>query len=285
MDYKNKYLIYKQKYLSLKKQLVGGTRFLSIPNGGGGEPGIANQCIWISIRDYLNYHRGMVTTVIGLKRQIGLGPETDTIEYDDYNQVLRNALERLAVSLRITLCFIYTRHDGTIAPYCLNQDGTMKPFRIINRGTGNNVYIATFGRHFELIVDGPNYQLERHRNSTIREVNPYQPKVRVKNNYVVPTQVSDYEERQIVQASINLVETNQNIDYFENQLKDIRKVINDNQEGLRNIKSIDLDIEEKAMLISSYEQMIKDGNYTIDTIRSKLELLRQEQATLELIIN
>ncbi len=285
MDYKNKYLIYKKKYLFLKKQLIGGTRFRSIPNSGGGEPGLANQCMWISIRDYINYHRGIVTTVIELKRRLGLSLDTNTIEYDDDNPILRNALERLAVGLRITLCFIYTKRDGSIAPFCLNQDGTMRPFRTINPGNNDIVYVATFGRHFELIVDGPNYQLERHHNSTIREVNPYQPKVRVNNNYVLPSQVSDYEDKQIVQASINLVEINQNIDYFENQLKELRKNINDNQDGLRNINSLDLDDEEKMILVISYEQMIRDGNNTIDKIRSKLELLRQEKATLELIIN
>jgi hypothetical protein len=39
------------------------------------------------------------------------------------------------------------------------------------------------------------------------------------------------------------------------------------------------------ILVISYEQMIRDSNNTIDKIRSKLELLRQEKATLELIIN
>ena len=76
-----------------------------------------------------------------------------------------------------------------------------------------------------------------------------------------------------------------NIDYFENQLKDIMKDITDYEEGLRNIKSLDLDIEEKITLVSSYEQMIKDGYYTYDKIIRKIEQLRQEKATFELIIN
>jgi hypothetical protein len=284
--YKNKYLTYKAKYLSLKKKLVGGTRFLSIPNNGGGEPGFTNQCIWLSIRDYLNYSLGIIITATELKRGLRLGPETDIIEYDEENPLLRDALHRLVVEFGLTLCFIITRYDGTIAPYCLNQDGTMKPFRTINPGF-TNVYIATFGRHFELIVEGPNYQLPRDPNSTIDidSVNLYEPKVKIHDNYVLQSEASGYGEQEIIKASVNLVETIQNIEFFENQLKNIQKDIKENEDGLRNIKTLDLDSEQKTIIASGYQQMITTGNITAEKIITQLEQLRRDKATFELIIN
>jgi hypothetical protein len=295
-NYKNKYLKYKYLYLKKKNQ-IGGTRFRSIPNNGSRllEPYLGLQCIWISIRDFIDYNRGINTTVRELKRLLGLGQETDRIEFDEYNQILRDAFERLCIGLNITVCFVYTRTDGSIAPYCLNEDGSMKPFRTINPGQRDVLYLATFGRHFELIVNASNYVLPRHHNSTIPLIGQemYQPKIKIHDTYVSPYQVSSQREKQIAQANINLVETVQNIEYFESQLRQIQKEIQDNQNGLRNILSLasgenqtlDLDIEEKTLLTTGYEQMIRDGNSIADKIRRKLEQLRQDRASYELIIN
>jgi hypothetical protein len=105
--YKDKYLKYRNKYLTLKnnyKNQIGGNKFLSIPNGGGEGGNLSLQCIWISIRDYLNYHRGeKFITAAALKRSVNIKPETDRTEYDDLNSQLRDGLIRLATQLRISL--------------------------------------------------------------------------------------------------------------------------------------------------------------------------------------
>lgn len=285
MDYKKKYLIYKKKYLMLKKRQMGGTFFLSISNSGGDGSGISQQCIWISIRDYLNYHRGEITTVAELKRYIaGLGPETDQLEYDDDNVILRDGLVRLAEILGLTLYFIYTRHDGSIVPYCLNEDGSMNPARIINPGANEIVYIATFGRHFELIVQGPHYELQRNPNSTIRVEAIYEPKVNIHKTYVAKKDIRD-EDQQIVQASINLVELMQNIEFFENELKRIELDIVQNQKELKNIYAYDIDDMSKALFASNIEHIIKDNSKHTSDLKKQLVKLREEQLSLEEIIN
>ncbi len=288
-NYKKKYLIYKKKYFALKKNQIGGTRFRSIPNNGSRptEQYLSLQCIWISIRDFIDYNRGINTTVRELKRRLGLGPETDRTEFDQDNQILFNAFERLCRGLQITVCFVYTNHDGTIAPYCLHSNGVMKPFIRINPGARDTLYLATFGRHFELIVNAQNYVLPRNQNSTIELIGQdvYQPKIKVHDNYVLPSQVSSQREQQIAKASIKLVETTQNIEYFKTELQTIQREINENEEGLRNIQSLDLDVLEKGALASGYEEMVKVSNINATKIRRKLEELKQEKATFELIIN
>jgi hypothetical protein len=280
-DYKKKYLKYYAKYLNLKKLQTGGMNFISISNNGGGEPGISSQCIWISIRDYLNYHKGIKNTVIVLKRSIGLGPETDHMEYNNDNALFRGALLRLCQQLNITLCFIYTSH-GKIAPYCINNNN-MKPFYQINIGTGNNVYIASYGAHFELIIQSPNYNLERHQNANIQGA-LYQPKIQIHNNFVSPSQVSP-QEQQLIKASIELVEITQTIDFFREELRRVRNDIEENKEGISNIMSINLKPEETEILLDGYIKTLEASNITAQKIIRRIEDLNQEKQSYELIIN
>ena len=287
MEYKEKYLIYKTKYLTLKNKLKkqrGGSRFKSVPNNGGGEVGFSQQCIWISIRDYLNYHRGVITTATELKRSIGLGLETDKLEYDDDNVILKDGLIRLAERLGISLCFIYTRHDGSIAPYCLNEDGTLKPFRIINRNTGNNVYIATFGRHFELLIEGPNYILEHHKKSSING-SKYQPKVKIHQTYVSDTDFYDINDEDLIKANIQLANTIETIDFLKSELKRVTLTIDENEKSLENIDTFGLNSEQKALLKSSYESMLKENELAETKLRSQIDKLKLEKQSLELIVN
>jgi hypothetical protein len=283
MDTKTKYFIYKKKYLNLKKKQIGGARFITIPNNGGAGPGTANQCIWIIIRDYLNYHRGQDISVTTLKRMIGLDPKTDLLEYDDNNPVLRQGLLKLVEILGITLCFIYTKHDGSIAPFCLNADGTLHPARIINPGTGDDVYIATFGGHFELIVEIPQkYLLVRNPNSTITNQKVYEPKIKIHNTYVAETDIND---EQIIIASVRLFELIEQIEYFEIEIKRLKSSINDNEENIKKMYRLDLDLEDKIKLEHMYTSEYKENNVRYIKLRKILDDLIDEKLSLDLIIN
>jgi len=282
-DYKKKYLKYRAKYLNLKKIQKGGINFISISNNGnGGEPGLISQCIWISIRDYLNYHRGIITTATDLKRSVGLGPATDQMEYDDI-QILRDGLLRLCRQLNITLNFVNTNHEGMIHHTCIDANNNIRPYHTINRGA-NNIYIASFGRHFELIIHGPNYDLARHQNATINGT-VYQPKIQLHNVFINPSQVTSPDDQQIVKASINLVEVTQNIDYFTEELKRLQTIISQNEEGIRNITSLGLEPQEQAVLITGYVSVIDFNKSIIDKFRNKIQNLNQEKQSLEYIIN
>lgn len=293
MDYQKKYLAYKGKYLSLKKQLKGGTRIVTVPNNGtGGEPGLYNQCMWISIRDYLNYHRGIITTVRELKRSVGMGPDTDVIEFNDNNEQHLEALQSLAFNLKISIYFIKSERDGTLPHYSLGPDGRMRPTAGIHPWTWDGVYIASFGHHFELIINGPlNYQLEHHPNSTIYRGTVYQPKIKINNVYVdildvsQTSKASDYEEQHKIQASIKLVETIERIDYLKNKIIEANNTIGDNRETIINIQSLDLDIEQILKLASEYQAIIAENKRVIENLNSIIQKLEQDKSTYEAIIN
>ncbi len=282
-----KYLKYRNKYLKLKNQYKkqnGGAIFRSIyNNGGGGEEGLGLQCIWITIRDYLNYHRGEKVSAVELKRRVGLGRETDTTEFDEDNNTLRTGLIRLAEQLRISLCFIYTRRNGEIAPYCLDDRGNMKQFRVINGGTGNNVYIATFGRHFELIIEGPNYNLERHQGANI-EAKKYEPKIPINNVYKKESEISKPNEKELAETKINIIENKQNIDFFRNEITRLQDKIKEDQIAVNDIKNSGLLPGEVDIISARYVNEIKFNTEQIDKIRRKLRSLEDDDGVLEGIL-
>jgi len=164
--FKTKYLKYKNKYLELKNQTGAGTvipqkyRIHTIYNNGGSS-GYKNQCMWISIRDYLNYNRNLhysnitVNDIRTIASQNGTRMNS-TIEDWDYSkniQALINVMKRF--DLRIIICR-------------LNEDGqTFTSSYEIDNGTGQPgskiVHILATGLHFELITridDNPVLQLK-----------------------------------------------------------------------------------------------------------------------------
>ena len=286
MENYKKYLKYKNKYLELKKKIkqTGGTFFISIPNGGG-QPGVSmsSQCIWICIKDYLNYHRGIITTVRELKSQVGLGPETDHQEYNQENLHQFFALQSLCQIHNISLCFIFTDHDGSIRRESLELLGNMRPFQIINEGRGENVYIATYGAHFELIIFAPNYALERHQRATIQG-QEYHPKVLINNEFIEPSRAHNDEERQKIAAMMELVDTTQLISILEEDLRRIESEIEYNRRSIKNLKNSTLTPEENEMLAASYYEIIRTAESQMRRLMEQLVSLNQQKSSLELII-
>jgi hypothetical protein len=105
-----------------------------------------NQCLWISIRDYLRYCRNEEFSIIQIKEMAGLGPESDYIMADWENPLFRHAIERIAEILNIRLEFY---------PVYLN-DNIVEARHIMNEHADEVVPIAFYGAHFEYIVSGPN---------------------------------------------------------------------------------------------------------------------------------
>ena len=286
IDYK-KYLKYRLKYQKLKEQ-KGGARFSSIPNNGSrlAEPYLGLQCIWISIRDYIDYNRGISTTVRELKRRLGLGPETDRTEFDEYNPMLASGLERLCRALQITLNFISTRADGTIEPYSLDAYNNMTPLQRINPGARDVLYIATFGRHFELIVNGPNYILPRHANSTIEVLNLqlYQPKVNIREQYVNPNTLNDYNQKHLANYKMKVIENEQNIMFFNKEIE----ILNDDEKvqikAIQDCEQLGLLPEQTAKLLLIHAQNIDAIERQILLFRDNITILNEQIADYNAII-
>jgi hypothetical protein len=161
-------------------------------NGIHGHPedkGMSNQCLWISICDYLKTI-GINTSVRTLKHIGGinkLNKDYDNMEFDIYKKVLKDNIENICNHYKLRLEFIYI-YQGKIANYCLSDDKKqIKPFQIINSAGQNTVLIATYGRHFELIVkigEDPNplYKFnDFFKKNLTYAPNEYQEKVEVTN--------------------------------------------------------------------------------------------------------
>ncbi len=166
----------------------------TIPNSGipkDGEKGMSNQCLWISISDYFKYHKNDNTkTVKELKRLGGIPLNNiryNNNEYDDTIPKLKNNIINICNTLKLSLHFIYI-YNGQIANYCLSTDKkTIKPFRIINPKGQDKICIATYGRHFELIVrigeePNPLYRLIKQNHDASLNPTQYHPKIPIKQD-------------------------------------------------------------------------------------------------------
>ena len=121
-------------------------------NGQVTEAGIhmVNQCLWISIRDYLKYCKNEERSIIAIKEMAGLGAESDYEMADWEKRVFRQAIENIATVLDIRLEFY---------PVYLAKHYSSRALRdarhIVNETSPNVVPIAFYGAHFEFIVEGP----------------------------------------------------------------------------------------------------------------------------------
>jgi hypothetical protein len=272
------------------KYQIGGVigNIETISNNGSTDPKTHQQCIWISIRDYLNYHRGEIRTVRTLKELVGLPANTDNIQYDDANVQLRRGLEFLCELLEISIHFIGTNQHGNIIPFNL-ENNRMVSHHIINRACPNILYIAAFGSHFEPIIKGPsNYVLARHPNSTIQPAQPlYQPKVSIKKIYVDPTlSTLTKPEQQLSAAIIQLNEIQLQIDFFKQGLHELEEVGLKLSEILKNISKANLIFVKAAKIdASSYIKLNIENIREIGERTIEINNLEQEANNLKTSIH
>ena len=160
MDYKEKYLKYKYKYRQLKKLKNvqrGGAKFNVIPNTGSVD-GMTNQCMWISIRDYLLRYRGIKISVRGVRKMAELDKtsEHEQFDWESRRFPFRRAIQIIARKFNLRINLYLTDHNGNPNEHLLYPGSDIPiPMHIINDSGLNIVNIAFFGAHFELIVDGP----------------------------------------------------------------------------------------------------------------------------------
>jgi hypothetical protein len=267
---------------------IGGTRFTSISNNGnGGEEGAYSQCIWIAIRDFLNFHRGIQISALELKGRVGLGPETDRLEFDDDNTQMREALQLVCQRHRINLRFIPTNYDGSIQTTALDEHGNMIPRAVYNidDADADIVYIATFGGHFELMTNGPNYNLEQHHESLV-EPSAYRAKVRVDDEYVDPDTLTDDREKIISSYSKESVEIQQRIDLTNMERDTLKMQKLEKEHHIQSLlESTDFNEAIKKQIWERYNSELEEINTEIYILDDIITSLRQRQIRLEEIIN
>jgi hypothetical protein len=283
-----KYLKYRMKYLDLIiNNQIGGANFKSIKNSGG-ISGIrmASQCIWICIKDYLKYHKYIETSVRDLKQSVGLGPETDYTEFDDNKPELLAPLTRLCEYLGITLIFILVNRDGTVYRSCIDDNNNMVGTSI-NPGH-DIVYIASFGNHFELIIEAPGYTLSKYGAPSAPptiEPTTYKPKVEICGIYIEQKKVESKPElKNIAEHKIKLIEISQRIDILQIEIKDINEAIALHDSSIKELSNTTLREDEKTQLREVYlgnkEASLKLKTELENILRRLTEERDIEQATI-----
>ena len=167
-------------YSPNKKNNMSSSCFKFILNNGC-EDGMTNQCLWISILDYLRI-KGHVSDIdlISLRTSAGLDSTTTHTMFDIMIQEHEDAINRIANMFDLSIQFYPVDSSGSARPYVLppkctqietcptsshNDDGLCRcneiprPGYIINPSGTNIVSIGQFGSyHFNLITSG--YHLE-----------------------------------------------------------------------------------------------------------------------------
>jgi hypothetical protein len=250
-------------------------KIYTISNNGvpPNEAGMSNQCLWISISDYFKYHKNETKSVRELKDKGGIDPDNkqyDNTEFDIYNINLKNNIENICVSFNLLLHFIYI-YQGKIANYCLSEDKKkIKPFQIINPDGKNKIYIATYGRHFELITQiGDNPELYRLPKAEVDEIllnqEEYHAKIPIKDG---PATII-YQESQNMNNSDTAVK-NAKIESLIESKSLFEYNIKENTNILKNLckKPITKDSKEK---ITEFNTLLKINRDLLKEVEKDIE--------------
>lgn len=236
-DYKTKYLKYKSKYLQLKKLemlsksnldiknknvLVGGVKTFTVKNndGSNGNIGYSNQCMWLSILDFLN---GVLGNNLTLE-------EIRNIASNNGNDLINGKLERFDDEKHIkALTTITELFDLQIHIYPLLSGINIQenvevisddPISIVgNYSAPNIVSIVSYGDHFNLITSIEGRKL-------------YQGKIKNIDNFIPNPKLALGINEDI--SKLNKKEI-KNLDELVNQSVNLERIKKDCFEELRNI--------------------------------------------------
>ena len=170
MDYKLKYLKYKNKYFCLKQQQIGGANFESIYNNGQRD-GLTQQCLWISILDYLNYHLGLNVTIEEIREIASAGGTLININGEQWDETIHfQGLMNVMNIYNLSITFYY--------PEVI--DGNISADRSVTFGNGSNhLNIVQLGGHFQLITRINNNNPLSLNSTGVNHVQPYKTDVKI----------------------------------------------------------------------------------------------------------
>lgn len=279
--YYDKYIKYKKKYKLLQK---GGVRynikFYSIYNNGQYESfdnkGIShvysNNCMFISLLTFLQI-KNPELSIEDLRKIAGLKEDTRQVEYDIFNKKFNNSLQNISTKFNINIKII----DVTNIEYI--NDLYNDTFDALNKNIvllvgdetyKETVFIASFGRHFQLINAIVNEDTENILyNLTVNNHKIYKD---ISNEIMKYTQLQEYIN---IQKKNNIKEnTNKQIKEKINKMKDMYKKMKINMKKLKeNLKEL-TESEEKDPEID--ELLFNTNLDEIEKQKSKIKLYKEE---------
>jgi hypothetical protein len=263
MSYKEKYLKYKNKYLQLKNQLGGflkvGTKVKTRSNTGEME-GMRNQCFWISILHFLNSNGYPNLTLREFRHSIGLNRDTERTMFDSANNNFLDA------AIRATEIY-----NLTITAYTVTSSGRIRQVADTFGNGPNIVNIVMFGQiHFELIIEDGEF---------------FVPAIIFKNELKKIDEIEYNIDEKMKQKYLELSETINNLNFYKNLKKNIKKEIEIKDQEIKAMKSSSEYSDEEKQFFLKIEQTnyikLKQQNKLLNKRISELE---ENIASIKLII-
>ncbi len=240
---------------------------------------MSNQCLWISIRDYLRYCRGEEWKVIDIKALGGLGPESDYDMFDWENMEYRHALETITKQLNIRINFFLVDHTGEHHPE-LYLRGRPIPMHIVNdeRPGTDVVNIAFYGAHFEFIVRGPNILPCKLQGRP--DIGVFQPKIQKNENMEL---IDDSDE--LTHMYVEIIDNMNKIDINKFNINDIFFHTDQLDDAIASLEGLDIDPAEKIMLDYDYRTQYKKLLDNCEKLQDENKRLKARNNQLNRIIN
>lgn len=278
MDYKSKYIKYKMKY----QNLLGGLhkRFGVKRNNGSDDSGrYSNQCLWLSIIDYLNGVLGNNYNLddiryIGSRNDTRINNSSQQFDTDYHLRSLINVCETFDLQIHFYVAF---RDKST------NLVISNEPNWIVgNYHASNVVSIVSYGAHFELITYIDDMQLYKGKISVNKNFIPNRElALGINKNLVKKLNFSQIEKiDELLEITVN----------FERIIYDLEKDLNTDQTRLINLensfiinaKNIYLDSEEaQVAMIATFQEHKIFLEKVINEKKTELEEMKRDLETYE----
>jgi hypothetical protein len=287
MDYKKKYLKYKLKYLNL----LGGVKSFKTKKNNGTDPdprarsgSYTNQCMWLSIRDYLNNILGNnftldeIRNIASNNNRTLINNKNEEFDTDLHMDGLNNIIRTFDLQIHI---YISYKKDGVLI---INDE----PSVIYgNPRSRNIVSIVSYGSHFELITLINDINIyNKELQSISREFTPNRELIIGKQNDKISKLTSEnlIELDNLLDFSVQtnnvIFEIEQNIKKKEIEIKNHKNsFIFDSTENIDENTRIGLIVsfqEYEIILkthLSDYQQYLKEFKDDIDKITKKINML------------
>ena len=277
MKYNTKYFIYSMRHLDM----VGGQiNFTTKKNNGGDNSGnYSNQCMWISIIDYLNCVLGNNITLDEI-RAIGSSNNTiinGTREMFD-TDLHKESLIKVASVYDLQIHLYVSFKDKTTGVLVISK----KPNWIIGDYSSSNVVsIVSYGAHFELITSIGKRKLYRGFMSSYDKFTPNRDLALGKKiNKSKKKELDEIDN--LLEMSISLGRVMYDIEYNINdntmQLNDLESSFNFNEKstyGLDEVTQIATisSLQEHKIFL---ENRISDDKNELDVIRETFDEIQKK---------
>jgi hypothetical protein len=256
MNFLEKYNKYKLKFFIQ----TGGRKVRVISNSGARE-GMTNQCLFISILDYLSRNGHPDLTLRELRSYAGLDVSSENTMFDIIQPRYREAINRICVLYNLSISFLPVNASGVVL-YGAN---------IIDiRGNGGiNIEIAQYGAyHFELIVGDE------------ADGDDFVPAYVIKNNItkkIDPALKIKYDD---------LIESEGLLKIMENTLIEHEHASDLIRKNIEIINSSgEYNLQEKESFLKLHANELADLIRYIDTIKERINRLKEHIKSLHLIID